>query len=519
MNILPVLLDNPILLRELRRRMRGRALLFAMSAYIVIMTIIALTIMVAMTPHQDFDIQDVSSGKNFLEQMVRCGRTIFTWITGIQLLLVLIIAPTVTAGMTTAEKERQTFDFLKVTTIHPWSYILGSFLSTVFYVTLALLCALPPLSLCFLFGGVAPSDVVFSFLTLLAGSCVLSAFGLYISSVRERTRSAQGVVVFVIFLIVFGGMQLKRTLALYFGGPGLGAGAGGAAAGMYLFGIAITPGMLIALGTIFLTAIFLLLAARKLYRSDERAFTYWQFALLFALVMGAQIGLSWSSALSDQMVFWYGVISAALLATAAVCFGVGRMEVGDEMWHIKRLVPAFRPVDESLLFLAATGGLWLLATRSWAGAASAGAPPAPVLNAFFLVTLSSFAFFIFLGRGLTAVFLSRAVAGRGTLAAIGFFWAVLPLLGYLLGVVSSYFDGASMMIERFSPVFIILEHVRERGTARPTLFAGSGFLAPGVFQAAVYSGLAIVAACWGEVRRWRRFHDLNYHFDMPEFGS
>src|SRR5690606_1716917 len=117
--------------------------------------------------------------------------------------------------------ERQTFDFLRVTTISPWMYIVGCFLSTVFYVTLALLCALPLISLAFLYGGVGRGEVVRMFAFLLATSMVLSAFGLYISSVRERTRTAQGIVVFVIFAIVFGGSIAYSALMRWLGGGAL----------------------------------------------------------------------------------------------------------------------------------------------------------------------------------------------------------------------------------------------------------------------------------------------------------
>ncbi len=514
MNLFPSIFDNPILVRELRRRMRGRALVYSMIGYICIITLIALFIMLAKTPTFSLDSGTGGFDQNFLKKLIDCGTSIFSWITGIQLLLVLIIAPTITAGMTTAEKERKTFEFLQVTTIHPWAYVMGSFLSTVFYVVLALLCALPPLCLAFLYGGVAPSDVVYTFLLLLAGSLILSSFGLYISSVRERTRAAQGIVVFMIFLFVFGGMTFLRSAMQWLGGGFAGAGGAGTTGGMYVFGFSITSGILVALATIFLTGIFLLLAARKLYQSDERAFAYWQFGLLFLLAMGVMIGLVYRQTVSDAMVIGYGIVSALLLATAAVCYGVGRMEVGDEIWHLKRLIPALRPIDESLLFLGAVALIWVWASYVWLSVPAVTPVKKGLVDSLVWVGVSGFVFFVFLGRLLTAVFYTRKTAGRLTMAGIGFAWIGVPLLGTILASLSSALDPFQEFCARFSPIFLTMEFYGGQGT---TAFSHlSGLDRPGLYQSMIYLVLAAGVAVAGEIRRLRYSRRFNYHYEMPE---
>lgn len=513
MNPFPSIFDNPILIRELRRRMRGKALVYSMIGYICIMTLIAVFIMLAKTPSTAVTGTG-SLDENFLTQLVDCGTTIFQWITGIQLLLVLIIAPTITAGMTTAEKERKTFEFLQVTTIHPWAYVMGSFLSTVFYVVLALLCALPPLCLAFLYGGVAPSDVFHSFLVLLAGSLILSSFGLYISSVRERTRAAQGIVVFMIFVLVFGGMTFVSTFTRFFGGFG-GGGAGGE--GLYVFGLAVTAGMLIALVTLFLTAIFLLLAARKLYQSDERAFAYWQFAALFLVAMGVMIGLAYNRTVGDRSILIYSIVSASLLSTAAICYGVGRLEVGDEMWHLKRLIPALRPIDESLIFLGAMAAGWAFLTHVWFRAPATTSATGPFVDSLIWVGVSGLVFFVFLGRLLTAIFFTRKMAGRLAMTAVGLFWIGLPLFGSLLASLSVALDPMREVCGRFSPIFLALEFIRGLGAGAGSSFSHlEGIQRPGLLQSVVYLALAGIVAVFGEVRRWQYSRRINYHFDMPE---
>lgn len=216
--------DNPILTRELRRRMRGKALVYSMIGYIILMAMVStLVLLFKMANWNSSDSQAL------LKALTDTGHSLFVSITIIQILLVLIVAPTITAGMTTGEKEKKTFDFLRVTTITPWMYILGCFLSTVFYVSLALLCALPLISLAFLYGGVGKSDVLVSVGGLLGGSMILSSLGLYISSIRERTRTAQGVVVFMIFTFLFVGVALLKQVQSWLGTGGGGLFGGGMA--------------------------------------------------------------------------------------------------------------------------------------------------------------------------------------------------------------------------------------------------------------------------------------------------
>lgn len=515
MNLIPIVFDNPILVRELRRRMRGRALVYSMIGYICLITLVAILIMLGMSPSASdmATIQTPGGGQNFLTQLINCGTTIFKWITAIQFLLVLIVAPTITAGMTTAEKERKTFEFLQVTTIHPWAYVMGSFLSTIFYVVLAMICALPPLCLAFLYGGVAPSDVMETFAILLAGSIILSSFGLYISSVRERTRAAQGVVVFVIFLVLFVGTTFLRGFLIYFGSGGVTGAAGNS--GLYLFGVSVPVGLLVALASFVITAVFLLLAARKLYRADERAFTYWQYAVVFALSMGVMIGLADGKTVSDANALVFSIVSAVLLVTAAVCFGVGRMEVGDEIWHLKRFLPFLRRIDESIPFLAAVALTWALGTQWWYRV-SAGTPAtAGLIFALQLVGIAGFVFFVIVGRFFTMLFPTRSQAGRFTLLVVGLCWIGLPLLGMLIAGVSENLEGMREILGRFSPMSLMLDFIHSSGQRGQ--YANPGFRMgyPGVMQVVAYLIMALGVGIAGELRRWRTTRHFNYHFDMP----
>ncbi len=514
--------DNPILTRELRRRMRGKALLYSIIGYIVIMT--AASIMILLVRLNPFAIAQGTS-QELLDKMSQTGQSLFRWIITIQSLLVLIIAPTITAGLTTGEKEKKTFDFLRVTTITPWMYITGSFLSTVFYVSLALLCALPLISLAYLYGGVGVFDVLRMALVLLGSSMILSAFGLLISSIRERTRTAQGIVVFVIFAAIFGGSILYSQVTTWLGTASAATAAGGGAAnaaattGVTLLGIPMSTEIVLGLGMLAITVVLLLVAARKLFEPDEtRAFSHWQFAAVAAVTMGLFLAALSGTILSNTVALGFLSAGCVFLLTAAITFGSGRMEVGDEIWHLKRLLPFLRPIDQTIPYLAVIGGLWFYAIQLLKSVpASLGAIPSEMIDSTLLVSLGGFVFFCLFARWATALTVGRKGAGRITLAVVSGLWVGLPLLMYLLlsagALEGGVFFEVCSFVGRFSPFFVMAE-----GIEREAHYAamGSDMLGlPGFPPFAVYMALSVVFLIIGEAMRYRRWKGFDYHYDMP----
>jgi len=541
--------DNPILTRELRRRMRGKALVVSMIGYIVLMTVTSILVLLARVGPAT--LAGGGDTQEMLQRLSLTGNALFWWVSLIQGLLVLIIAPTITAGMTTGEKERQTFDFLRVTTISPWMYIIGCFLSTVFYVTLALLCALPLISLAFLYGGVGRGEVIRMFAFLLASSMVLSAFGLYISSVRERTRTAQGIVVFMIFAIVFGGSIAYSALMHWLGGgalmgsPGFGLGtddmdlgtAAAAGGGGATGPASISADLVFTLslvGLVALAIVFLLMATRKLFEPEEsRALSHVQFGILFVVVAWIVFPVLAYVPGTNLITLLFLFTMCILLSTAACVFAVGRMEVGDEIWHLKRLFPFLRPVDQTVPFLILVGlAAWLflgqffdaMAGRSigmlapFGGVASAVSepPPAGLSTSFNFVLLSAFAFLCMLGRFATAVSIGRQGAGRLTIAVVGGIWIGVPIVAGLLAVstpLGSWPAGAAFLddLALISPFALVIDAIND-----PARYpaVSSVWETRGAWAASAYLLLAAAIGVYGEYLRWRRWRGFDYHYDM-----
>ena len=175
------LFGNPMVLKELRGRMRGARAFIVLTVYLALMSGFVTLIYVVFSESLSF------TGPS---QGGEIGRVLFRSIVGVELFLVTFIAPAFSAGSISGERERQTYDLLKTTLLPARSLVGGKLFATLSYIFLLLLAAIPLQSIAFLFGGVSGTEVVLSFVILLATAVLLGTIGVFFSAVTTRTLSA-----------------------------------------------------------------------------------------------------------------------------------------------------------------------------------------------------------------------------------------------------------------------------------------------------------------------------------------
>jgi hypothetical protein len=177
------ILDNPVILKELRGRMRGRQAFILLTLYL---GLIAFFIVVVY--NTIFGITGVAAWDPSARQTA--GKVIFGTVVLLELLLLSFIAPGLTAGAITSERERQTFDLLRTTLLSARSLVLGKLGSAFGFLFLLILTALPIQSLAFLLGGVGMGEMVVSSLMLVVTALFFCTLGIFFSSFMKRTLSA-----------------------------------------------------------------------------------------------------------------------------------------------------------------------------------------------------------------------------------------------------------------------------------------------------------------------------------------
>lgn len=169
---------NPVMVKELRGRMRGVRGFAIITIFLTLMSFFTVLLYLLRAPAGGV----VVTGD--------LGRELFIGVLFIELMLIIFIVPALTAGAITNERERKTYDLLQTTLITKATFVVGKMQSALGYIVLLLLSAIPLQSIAFLFGGVSEAELILALLALLASAIVLGAFGMFFSSITERTLAA-----------------------------------------------------------------------------------------------------------------------------------------------------------------------------------------------------------------------------------------------------------------------------------------------------------------------------------------
>ena len=169
---------NPVMVKELRGRMRGVRGFAIITVFLTLMSFFTMLLYLLRVPRGGV----VVTGE--------LGRLLFIGVLFIELMLIIFIVPALTAGAITSERERKTYDLLQTTLITKATFVVGKMQSALGYIVLLLLSAIPLQSIAFLFGGVSESELILALLVLTVSAVTLGAFGMFFSSITERTLAA-----------------------------------------------------------------------------------------------------------------------------------------------------------------------------------------------------------------------------------------------------------------------------------------------------------------------------------------
>ena len=194
---------NPLMLKELRERMRGARAFVVITVYLGLMSGFAVLLYLIETEAGSVSNTSVTGS---------LGRNLFRGIFALEMLLIVFIAPAFTSGAVSNERERKTFDLLQITLLPHQSFVIGKLESALGYIFLLLLAAIPLQSIAFLFGGVSQEELVLSFIILVVTAITLGTVGMYFSALFDHTLTASVRSYSVIF-----GVIIALPIALAFG--------------------------------------------------------------------------------------------------------------------------------------------------------------------------------------------------------------------------------------------------------------------------------------------------------------
>jgi ABC-type transport system involved in multi-copper enzyme maturation permease subunit len=171
--------------KELRGRMRGRRAFLVLTVYLVLLGGFAWMMEVL----QEETYRTMFAGQATYAS-ASIGQGVFTALLLLETLLVVVLAPAFTAGAISLEREKQTLDLLATTPISSLAIVVGKLFSALVYVFILVFASIPLSALVFVFGGVAPDDVLRGYVVLVATAIGIGSMALFFSALARRTQAA-----------------------------------------------------------------------------------------------------------------------------------------------------------------------------------------------------------------------------------------------------------------------------------------------------------------------------------------
>lgn len=199
-----------VLRKESRWRMRGRRAFVIVAVYVALLALFELLVarmlydQAAMRVELDGGLGRLPGGLASTSVATGIGQVLFGAVLSLQMLLVMFLAPALASGAISMEREKQTYELLLATPVSTLGLIIGKLFASLAYVFLLIAASVPLMALVFVFGGIAPEDVVRAYVLLCATAIGLGAIGLFMSALVKRTQVATAVSLVIVLLLSVG---------------------------------------------------------------------------------------------------------------------------------------------------------------------------------------------------------------------------------------------------------------------------------------------------------------------------
>ena len=193
---------HPLVTHEFRNTMRDSRAYSTLVVYLSIVCGISLLMYIAVS----------SSGVKGVSDSSSVGIALFFIIIALQTVLVCFLTPVFTAGALNRERERDTYDLLRMSSISPATIVMAKLAVSVGYILMLLFAALPLISLTLLLGGVEILQIGAAVCVLITSALLISSIGLYISA-RMKTVLGSTIITYSVTTALVIGMAIFNLIA------------------------------------------------------------------------------------------------------------------------------------------------------------------------------------------------------------------------------------------------------------------------------------------------------------------
>lgn len=182
---------NPLLIKELRVQTRGRDIYVVGGIFILALSALVFGL-----------IWEASTGHGTLN--AEYGREMFMAFIVVLMLTISLICPAFTVGAISLERERLTFDQLRLTLLKPRQILAGKVAPTLVYILILLFASLPIAILIVPLSGVSSMEMASCYLVIFISALAFSLIGIMCSSIYKSVRASTVMAYAVTGFFIFG---------------------------------------------------------------------------------------------------------------------------------------------------------------------------------------------------------------------------------------------------------------------------------------------------------------------------
>jgi ABC-2 type transport system permease protein len=186
---------NPVIVKELRSRMRGVRAFAILTGVLLLLGVLSFGL---------YRLVLATSGYGGMPLSPQIGQALFAGLVVIELLMICFVTPALTAGAISGEREMQTYEMLLATPLEPASILRGKLVSALSYIFLLIFAAVPMSSLVYTFGGVSLRDMIKALAVLLVVAVTLGVLGIFMSTWLRRSGRATVLTYLLVLALLVG---------------------------------------------------------------------------------------------------------------------------------------------------------------------------------------------------------------------------------------------------------------------------------------------------------------------------
>lgn len=200
---------NPIVKKDLQVAARSMRLSWGLFAYEAVLTLAFLLGLLVIQEETSYYYYETNNIYSYLVYL-------FPIVAVVQVGIVALIVPIITASSVAGEKERQTFDIMMTTCMSPFSIVFGKVVSAVIRILFYVVASTPIMALSFVVGGLSWLNLLYYVLAIILLSMFTGSVGILCSTLCRKSIAAV-IMSFAVYFVIYGVSYIPMFITSIFG--------------------------------------------------------------------------------------------------------------------------------------------------------------------------------------------------------------------------------------------------------------------------------------------------------------